>query len=182
MRSNRFRFASSLCAIILCYAVGLNQEVFESDSVILISSLEIKQELFTFDGEPYSGEAFFLSTEDGLPLVMRNYVAGHQEGIWRTWYSNGRLSKEGDLKDGTEHGRYLEYHENGILRYAYFYELGKKTGLWRSWYANGDIYTKRNFKEGKLDGRLANYSEDGVVLLTEEYRNGYLISSSKKQE
>ncbi len=182
MRSNCIRFVCSLSTIMLFCADIPAQEAFEADSVILITSLETENELFTLGGALYNGEAFFLGTEDGLPVVMRSYVDGKQEGIWRTWHSNGRLYKEGELKHGTEHGRYLEYYETGILCYEYFYALGQKTGLWRSWYANGDIYTERNFKEGKLDGRLAHYSEDGAVLLTEEYRNGYLVSSSRERE
>lgn len=144
--------------------------------------LDKENDLFYFKGEPYTGEAFFLNKNDGRPMVLRSYVDGKQEGLWRTWHSNGRLHKEGELKNGKEHGRYLEYYDSGILRYEYFYDLGKKTGLWRSWYKDGDIYTERNFKEDVLDGRLVQYSEDGEVLVTEEYRKGYIIATTRNQK
>ncbi len=163
-------------------AAGLAQQTLEPDSLVLISSLDKENDLLFYQGEPYTGEAFFLRGSDGNPIVMRSYVAGIQEGVWRTWHDNDRLYKEGELKLGKEHGRYLEYFENGLLRFEYFYDSGNKTGLWRSWYDNGNIYTERNFKNNTLEGRLVHYSEDGEVLVTEDYRNGRVVATTRNRK
>jgi len=167
---------------VFSYANTMAQSALEGDTLVLISNLEKQNDLLVYQGVPYTGEAFFLRASDAQPLVMRSYVAGIQEGVWRTWHDNGRLYKEGELKLGKEHGRYLEYFENGILCYEYFYDSGKKTGLWRSWYENGNIYTERNFKDGTLNGRLVHYSEEGEELVTEEYRNGHVIATTRNRK
>jgi antitoxin component YwqK of YwqJK toxin-antitoxin module len=179
-----FRVRIHICLLLGVFScsIGNAQHTLESDSIVLITNLDRENELFLYRGEPYTGEAFFLRGKDDQPMVMRSYVSGVQEGVWRTWHSNGRLYKEGEVKLGKEHGRYLEYFENGLLRYEYFYDSGKKTGLWRSWYENGNIYTERHFKNNTLDGRLVHYSEEGEVLVTEDYRNGRVVSTTRNQK
>jgi len=181
---NRFIciIASLLLTLVFTSEHALAQAIFEPDSVVQISQLEKVDSLLHYDGNPYTGEAFFINKDTQSPMVMRSYVAGTQEGLWRTWHSNGRLYKEGSVKAGKEDGRYLEYHESGILRYEYFYDLGKKTGRWRSWYESGSIYTERNFKDGQLHGRLVHYDEDGVALVTEDYEKGRIIATTRTKK
>lgn len=145
---------------------------------ILISDLKPVDGVLNLDGVPYTGEAYFIKG-DGLPMVMRSYVKGVKEGLWRTWHTNGQLYKEGTSINNKEHGEYKEYFENGTLRYHYHYDMGKKTGRWLGWYEDGTPYTERNFKNDQLHGRLVHYDETGNPRMSEEYREGKLIASDR---
>lgn len=160
----------------------MGQSTFMPDSVVLISELETVDSLLYYEGKPYTGEAFFL-TNDGMdPMVMRSYVNGLREGAWKVWHANGHLHKHGETKDGLEHGRYLEYYENGIIRYEYWYDMGARTGKWRGWYETGEKYTERNFENDKLHGRLIHWNEEGEALLTERYKYGRLIETTRNKK
>ncbi|NND93369.1 MAG: hypothetical protein HKN45_00775 [Flavobacteriales bacterium] len=163
-------------AIILTIG-SLNSAPVQTDTV-LISDLKPVDGILNLNGTPYTGEAYFIK-RDGKPMVMRSYVKGVKQGLWRTWHTNGELYKEGHVKADKEHGEYREYYENGILRYHYHYDMGKKTGKWLGWYEDGTIYTERNFKDDKLNGRLVHYDEKGNARMSEEYREGRLIASDR---
>lgn len=140
-----------------------------SETVTLIAELNERDSLFYIGDSLYTGEAYYLQTDKVTPLVMRSYVSGKREGLWRTWHSNGGLYKEGSTSDNLEDGTYREYHESGLIRYEYHYDKGLKTGRWLSWYESGNIYTERNFELDKIHGRLLHYSDEGEILLTEDY-------------
>lgn len=75
----------------------------------------------------------------------------HKNGLFRTYYDNGRVKTLTQYKNGVRHGMYKKYYENGSL-------LGEG-----------------NFKNGKPDGIFKEYAEDGEILSVETYEQGKLI-------
>lgn len=129
-----------------------------------------------FEGEPYTGLAVTYAG-GGVKFIEQEYKAGRIEGLWRVYFTDGQLQKEGTKIDGLEHGRYREWYQNGQLKYEYHYDMGKKTGTWLSWYEDGTRYTERNFRNDLVHGKVLVYDERGKLAKEYDYKDGRLIQS-----
>ena len=93
----------------------------------------------------YNGDA----TEEG------NYQGGLQNGIWKGWFSNGKLSYEMNFVQGVPDGKFKIYYNNGQVREAGVYSMGSREKNWYKYDMEGVLYltiTYKNDKEIKLNG------------------------------
>jgi uncharacterized protein len=76
---------------------------------------------------------------DGILITVERYIDGNlverlrmnrsdkeglKQGLWRTYYENGRVKTEATYKDGILNGSYKEYDENGTVKVYYQYNNG----------------------------------------------------------
>jgi antitoxin component YwqK of YwqJK toxin-antitoxin module len=66
--------------------------------------------------------------ENGKHHVLRNYINGRINGKTKTWWVNGRLAEELEMKDDVPHGLTVEYAINGDLKYSGMFENGVELG------------------------------------------------------
>jgi antitoxin component YwqK of YwqJK toxin-antitoxin module len=85
------------------------------------------------------------------PLREEHYDKGTSEGVWKTWYPNGKLQREVTIKGGVRHGVATEWADDG-----------KKV-------------SEATWVEGKLDGAATVWRSDGKKVLR-QYKNGALVS------
>ncbi|MCO8043653.1 hypothetical protein OC498_13615 [Acinetobacter bohemicus] len=104
-------------------------------------------------------------------MALTNYKNYREDGVWRTWYENGKLKEEmtyvnGNLEEvvkkwnekgellsecsyklGKESGRcYEKYTINPkFFIYEGYYKNGIKIGLWREWDSKGNIIKEQRF-------------------------------------
>ena len=59
---------------------------------------------------------------------LGNYTSGARDGLWKSWYKNGKLNEMGAYKDGFRDGIWKFWHENGKLKSStqYYAEKIKK--------------------------------------------------------
>ena len=126
---------------------GLLTSVFAQDTLYLD---EYKRVI------PYSSEVKyygFFGEEDGKWMFRDYYMSNHQlysegayknserkeyVGEWKYYHENGNKRKIfGGYKDGLAKGPYLEWFENGNLRYKGAYKEGSYHGKWEEWYESG---------------------------------------------
>ena len=85
------------------------------------------------------------------------YTIGFRDGIWRSYYENGKLYWEGAYSEGEPKGKHVYYHKNGMKKYKGKYQAGVKHGVWRRYdekgqeieaiiYKYGEIYKINGFK------------------------------------
>lgn len=65
------------------------------------------------------------------------YTNGRKNGVWKTWYENGKLWSETSFKDDVNHGKTMSFHPNGKKYYEGQYTNGARSGHWRFWDENG---------------------------------------------
>lgn len=80
-----------------------------------------------------SGEIHFRYSRY-LSLDQSSWI---RHGLFRSYYSNGKLSSEGFYEDGRAQGVWKDFHENGRLAAEGQFESGKEVGIWRYWNADG---------------------------------------------
>jgi len=78
-------------------------------------------------------------------------------------YDDGKKESEGALKNGHEHGHWIEYFENGTKASEGGYNEGREEGPWKYWHENGNLQSDGSFSDGSPIGKWTNFFESGKV-------------------
>jgi antitoxin component YwqK of YwqJK toxin-antitoxin module len=65
-------------------------------------------------------------------------------------YSNGKMWREWNYKNGKVDGLQVEWHQNGKKWNEVNYKDGKRDGLWVQWHKNGQKRDEENWKDGEV--------------------------------
>ena len=95
-----------------------------------------------------------------------------KQGIWKKYYSNGKMRYEGQFKDDNPYGQFKYYYEeDGKLKtISDFYNNGKSTHT-THYFNTGKIEAKGNYFDNKKDSLWVYYNEAGVKVSEEFYKN-----------
>jgi len=93
--------------------------------------------------------------EPQLYKLKGNFVGRERDGPWRYESLDGKL--------------YLEAH----------YQLGERDGEWISYYPNGAVQFRQSFKAGKPEGRWEYFDGNGELLGSLEWKDGFVVDSSR---
>ena len=78
-----------------------------------------------------------------------------RDGLWYEKFTNepftGKTTglKQGKVKDGKKDGLWETYYEDGKLSSNRNYKNGKRDGLWETYYEDGQLSRKFNYKNNK---------------------------------
>jgi len=86
-----------------------------------------------------------------------------REGLFNSYYKNGKLDQVSNFKAGKQDGLSTFYYENGNKHQVLNYTAGKLDGLATFYYENGKLKEVSNFKADKLDGLATFYYENGKL-------------------
>jgi hypothetical protein len=65
---------------------------------------------------------------------------GHKEGLWLTFYENGRLESNTEYRSGKPVGAVVEYYRSGKpVSVQFFNKKGQQHGPWLHWLENGQM-------------------------------------------
>ena len=73
------------------------------------------------------------------------YKDGKRNGLWVSWYMNGKKWSEGEFKYGRSDGRRVTYFENGKVRYEGLYKNDQRVGKWRFYDEKGKLLAEQDF-------------------------------------
>ena len=107
------------------------------------------------------------------------YKSGRPNGFAKIYYENGNLKEEGLWKGNKWIGNYKYYYENGTIYHEFDYnEKGKRSGPQKYYYETGQIMIEGEWLEGKESGMLKEYYEDGSVKSEKFFNNGAIDPES----
>lgn len=78
-----------------------------------------------------------------------HYVDGKNDGVWKTWYDNGKPWRETSFKDGKRHGVAKEWNDDGTPRLTAEFKEGLRDGPSVEWNRDGEK-RERQFSKGKI--------------------------------
>jgi uncharacterized protein len=103
-------------------------------------------------------EAYFKGVLTEREKINRTDNEGLKQGIWRTYYANGRIKSEYYYKDDLLNGDLKEYDENGNIRILLHY-------------AKGSIIETND--TSSIDVEIINkYDQEGNLSFSGSYKNG----------
>lgn len=91
------------------------------------------------------------------------------------YYCNGQKESDYSYINGKLHGRFVEYHENGVIKTIIHYKDDKKHGEFIYYYENGNKNSECNFVNGKIHGKEITYDINGNKKLERHYVDGIRI-------
>ncbi len=107
---------------------------------------------------------------NGKLLSEENYIDGILHGELLNYYPNGKVTEHTQYKNGLKHGVSKKYSDSGILIEEVMYENGKPNGLAKYFELSGNLKEKGMYKNGKRAGKW------------EFYLDGELATEKEKKE
>ncbi|WP_259065327.1 tetratricopeptide repeat protein [Mucilaginibacter sp. X4EP1] len=124
------------------------------------------QMLFEDDG----AKAFTYLGADGklLPLIP----ISSNNGLVKSYFQNGKISKECIYSDGVRNGTNKLYYPNGQLSSIGNTEFGAYNGAYKEYYADGKLKTDYTYVNDNLNGVCKEYGKNGLIKKEATYING----------
>ncbi|HLN20754.1 MAG TPA: hypothetical protein VK213_06675 [Bacteroidales bacterium] len=119
----------------------------------------------------------FIYNDNGL-LLEEGIVdeAGNRNGKWKTYFTDGKVSAEGQYNENRRSGQWKFYRADGKLEQAGSYNAGRPDGIWKWYYDNGALLREEEYFQGEREGGFIEYSVTGEIISQGEYiageRNG----------
>jgi antitoxin component YwqK of YwqJK toxin-antitoxin module len=144
----------------------------------IVRADEVTDDLFNIklksNGQIFTGKVvqYF---PDGRPKLWREVKDGFADGLWMEWLENGNLRYRAYWKKGKGDGLWQYFHDNGKLRSEGFYSEDLAEGVHYEWHDNGQLRVKRIYRNNKQNGVLTFYLPSGEVEKVEVYQDGKKI-------
>jgi antitoxin component YwqK of YwqJK toxin-antitoxin module len=84
-----------------------------------------------------------------------------REGPSRTYYDDGAPWVEATWRAGLRHGRFVEWHRNGVKAREGVFADGRKSGRWTTWWDSGRLEEEGDWRDGVPHGRFASFWPTG---------------------
>lgn len=129
------------------------REVTLQGKIVSIAKSKTQEE---FRDSTFSETDFYIN---GKQKATRTFVSGKQEGVWKSWYEDGK-TKSASVVDGGTLRDYLSYYDDGSIAVTASKAPDgtmSRTERWR----NGNL--KEEFLTDSLgNGRCKNYHPNGM--------------------
>ena len=157
-----------------------------SQKRVLIQELTKAGGLFYSNSKPFTGVGFDVFSNNKLKREIE-YKNGKLDGKSITYYENGKLDRLYTHKEGIRNGFSELYSKKGDLMQKGNFKDGKADGPWIIWlndiqYNRTPIYVKATYKEGKRFGTSIYYTKDNNVIAKSIYDNGILIEGDYEDD
>lgn len=104
---------------------------------------------------------------------------GRRQGKWLEYYENGQVRYCGRFKNDMPSGEFLYYSEDGKLIAKNKFTKDGHESESEMYAADGKIVAKGNYFDKKKNGKWCYFSDnDGSLILVEHYDNGLLVGKS----
>lgn len=173
-------------------------EIHEGDTVNKVVDGR-RQGYWIFKADPLTNPEF----KEGAIMEEGKFEGSRKEGVWKTYYPNGKLKSEITYERSRPKGPYTLYYENGNIeeqgdwertkntgdfkRYHangnqsqdfHFTESGKRSGEQKYYYENGNLRLVGTWEEGQETGEMKEYYENGDLMSIKKFNNGVLDKES----
>jgi len=102
-----------------------------------------------------------------------DYLSNKKQGLWKRYYSNGKIQSEITYKDNIPNGPYSTYYPSGINEEKGTWSYNKNIGIFARYHSNGAKSQAFVFDDnGVRNGQQFYYHENGKTELEVYIRNG----------
>lgn len=113
------------------------------------------------DTTEYTAITYFENGRVDSEAQVRN---GMPNGYCRVFFANGNRKMECSFVNGRRHGIMRAWYDNGKPRYEGYYKNGVQNGIWKVWTEDDKLFVK-TIKKGYEDGRIIEFiiNEKGIM-------------------
>jgi len=119
--------------------------------------------VYKMNDEPLSGIIYRLAENHKDTVAVASFVNGLEDGVWRSYYSNGQLKERRSFNEGKKTGVYEGWWPKGKWRSLYHFENDEYEGSCKDWNDKGQLTSNMNYSRGHEDGLQQQFYETGKV-------------------
>lgn len=131
--------------------------------IVELSYLQMKEEEDSYTDNTHTSYI--------ITVIKKAGVYDADNGLKKTFHSNGNVENEYTLKDGELSGTANTYYENGNLKITSNFVKGKKNGNSKEYDENGLLTGEFSYLNGELNGPYKIF-ENSNLKLTGSFKNG----------
>jgi antitoxin component YwqK of YwqJK toxin-antitoxin module len=85
--------------------------------------------------------------KNGVIRIRGTMKDGKREGLWKSWYDDGKPWSETTFKAGIRDGHTITWYPNGNKRYDGAYTNDEESGTWIYWDETGKEVSKKDYSK-----------------------------------
>jgi len=85
-------------------------------------------------------------------------------GECNEFYINGQKRSKQQYKNGKDHGLWVFYHPEEIIRTIGEFKMGKRIGEWKYFYETGEKWKLHKYENGKRTGSWLTFDKNGQII------------------
>lgn len=93
-------------------------------------------------------------------MTEGGYENGLKEGLWVSYYANGKIRSEGHYEKGVKEGKWIQYYANGNKKSEGVFVKGVFSGFYVCWQENGFVQWQGYYND--YDGTSKSGTKDGI--------------------
>ena len=103
-------------------------------------------------------------TREGKVSFEGELKDGKPHGDWTTFFPDGRPRWKGVKKEGISHGPFTMWYPSGKRKVEGNYQEGRKHGISTMWHLNGAKWKQQSHQNGAPSGMWQTWDNNGVLL------------------
>ena len=100
---------------------------------------------------------------NGNVAVEAPYKNGKLNGVYKSYFENGKPWQTIGYKDGVEEGYSMDFYENGMKKSREVYKAGVLNGMSEEWSERGLLWRQLPYVEGRIHGVAKIFDELGAI-------------------
>ena len=108
-------------------------------------------------------------TSEGKVSFEGEMKNGKPHGEWTTFFPDGRPRWKGNKNEGVSHGPFTMWYQDGRKKMEGNYENGKKHGLSTMWHLNGSKWREQRHIQGEPSGYWRTWNQKGELIEEIDY-------------
>lgn len=118
----------------------------------------------------------YYNAEDGSLSAEEHYINHSREGVWKTYYPEGRVAEEISYANNMKNGPWIQYFTNGNVKMKAQHVDDQLEGLYVVYHLKGGVEVSGTYLHGNKHGSWVYLNEQGELEVREEYVEGKMIS------
>ena len=127
----------------------------------------------TYGGVIFTG-MIYNTNNLGDTISTGEYKNGLKNGVWKKFYSNGKLKEKRGFKNGLKVGLYEGFYNDGAKNFVFMFKNGEYNGTNRLWSKDGQIIEEFNYVNGQEKGSQKVWYLNGKI------KSNYIIKNNRR--
>jgi hypothetical protein len=125
--------------------------------------------------QPKIGYTYYWYTDNDIKQTDGGYDGKLLHGEYKSFYLNKNLKEQGMFSHGLKEGIWKTWFPNGRIHEIIHYNKSRQHGFYELYDEEGNLISKSNFKNGMQNGKKVDY-KNGKVDTIVVYKNGKIVS------
>tara|TARA_B100001173_G_scaffold310016_1_gene323560 strand:- start:929 stop:1510 length:582 start_codon:yes stop_codon:yes gene_type:complete len=138
------------------------------------TTIDLNKNIVVYNNVPYSGNIYAFYPNSSDTLWSRSYKEGLKQGVWKKYFSNGKLQESRRFDIGKKEGDYLGYYNDGSKNFIFQFKNGEYNGTNKVWTKGGALIEEANFKAGYEQGVQKRWYLNGKI------KSNYIIKNNRR--